>query len=796
MSEDIASVVGRYTPLSRLGDLLVGMCPICGVQDEGEKFNVNQDGTWACYTSGCHEQGNQVADFIRAVNGRPVLYSQPQISERATAVERVTIKPPANADTPRMTLRKLGDPVKHWTHLDATGATLMFTALYSTEQGKEYRYWCWCDGEEPGWACTNWTRYERPLYNLQLLEQKKDAKVLLVDSFEALDLAANLLGGYVVTTWPGNAGGWKLADLKPLTGREVHVWVRGIDATQQIINVLSAPRGLRCRGKAITPKGGDSDFRDAGSWAGTAEELLEWLRANAKPYEAPPEPPEPPQEPFPPIEAYAADPLPNAPSEPVAKPRKRSKPRLAAVDGNTALAPEADAEPAPVALSEDAFAEQFAEDNGDDWRCVNAWDKWFHWDGEAWLEDRTNSRVDSVRQIFRAAQFWPNAGELTSSQRRAIFGRQVPMYAALRLAGTDKRIRAEPEIWDSEPWMLGVPGGVVDLQTGKLMESAREQHVTMRCSVAPERGTPTLWLDMLNRWMGGDEGVIGYLRRYLGYALTGDNREQCMTFFYGQAQSGKGTILRTIAGILGTDQQGSGKFRSYHYEAPISTFMESRSERHSTELAAFYKKRLITSEEPSAGAKWDEGKLKWITGGSQITARFIAQDNFSFTMTGKIIVAANHRPRLSTTDKAIRRRIHVVPFEHPVSDEDRDNLLDAKLREEWPRILHWLIEGCAEWQDVGLGLPERIASSTDEYLEAEDTIGAWLDECTERSADTDGATLYRNYADWCARNGDNAWTRRAWANALMDRGFQSRKGSGGIRMIRALSLKLGASLPA
>jgi len=461
-----------------------------------------------------------------------------------------------------------------------------------------------------------------------------------------------------------------------------------------------------------------------------------------------------------------------------------------------ALAPESDAASEPIPLSENDFAHRFADVHGENWRCVKAWGKWFNWDGEAWAEDRTDSRVEPMRELFTEAQHEVEARTLTPSSKRALLGRKTPIYSALILAGTDKRIRAEPEIWDADPWALGVPGGVVDLQTGKLVESAREQHVTMRCSIAPERGEPVEWLKALRFWQGGDEDVIAFLRRYLGYALCGDSREQCMAFFYGPAQSGKGTILRAISGILGSLHDGTAnKFRSYHYEAPISTFMESRNDRHTTELAAFYKKRLITSEEPGAGAKWDEGKLKWITGGSQITARFISQDNFSFTMTGKIIVAANHRPRLATTDKAIRRRMMVVPFEHPVADEDRDNQLDAKLRAEWPQILHWLIEGCLEWQQCGLGLPERIADCTDQYLELEDTLGAWLDECCERDEDTDGATLYGNYAKWCEKQGDNAWSRRSWTNALLERGFLTRRGTAGVRMIRGLSLKPGANLP-
>lgn len=604
------------------------------------------------------------------------------------------------------------------------------------------------------------------------------APIVVLNSEYAADRATELMGldktgrTYIATTWPGAPGAWKYSNLAPLIKRTCLLVPDSTDdARHDMRCVAERLRELGCKLRWTDTSAMPLEWSVA-DWGGTPEEFMAWLRSKTGDYV----PPQPQKEPA---------------QEPQSQHRKRSKPHLAAVDGTAALQPQPEPESTPIPLTENSFARHFAERHGKNWRCVKAWGKWFLWDGEAWAEDRTDSRVEPMRALFEEAQDWPEARDLTPSSKRAIFGRQVPMYSALRLAGTDASIRAAPEIWDADPWALGVPGGVMDLSTGKMVESAREQHVTMRCAVAPERGVPALWLKTLAQSFGDNQDVIGFLRRYLGYALTGDSREQCMAFFYGPAQSGKGTIMRAVSGILGSTDN---RFRSYHYEAPISTFMEQRGDRHTTELAAFYKKRLITSEEPGAGAKWDEGKLKWITGGSQITARFIAQDNFSFAMTGKIIVAANHRPRLATTDKAIRRRMMVIPFEHPVADEDRDNALDEKLRIEWPQILHWMIEGCIEWQQCGLGLPEVIADSTDKYLEAEDTLGAWLDECCDRDHDTDGATLYKSYADWCDKNGDNAWSRRAWSNALVERGFTTRKGTAGVRMIRGLSLKLGATL--
>jgi putative DNA primase/helicase len=799
---DLPAIARAFTEVKQKGSEYTCRCPFHSPDNNPSCYLYHRDGKWSFKCFSCGEAGDSL-DWIQKLEGVSVTEAAKRISghdwpvlpqrekPKAPIPDRITSKPPADAGSPDMHIRALGEPSRIWPYRDSDGAVLGYVARYDVDGKKEIRCWTWGQRGDasPGWGCGHWNQ-PRPLYGLDRLTERATAAVLIVEGEKACDAGHALLGAhYVSISWPGGSNAWHKADWEPLRGRTVLLWPdnddAGVKAMQKLGELLAAKSGLACACKLVDPNrmpdGWDIADAQADGW--DTAKVIEWAKPRASVW-----PPERqlaavPTEPEDPDEAPEGEFPEEATTE---KPQKRKPPRLQVV-GNTALAPLSDPEPAPIPLSEDAFAAHFADLHGENWRCVKSWGKWFNWDGEAWAEDRTDSRVEPMRQIYREAQYWPQASEVTAAAKRSIFGKQVPIYSALRLAGTDRRIRAEPDIWDADPWVLGVPGGAINLQTGSLVESAREHHITMRCSVAPERAAPKLWLELLKQWTGGDDEVIGFLRRYLGYALTGDSREQCMAFFYGKAQSGKGTILRTVSGILGSD--GAQKFRSYHYEAPISTFMESRSERHSTELAAFYKKRLITSEEPSAGAKWDEGKLKWITGGSQITARFISQDNFSFTMTGKIIVAANHRPRLSTTDKAIRRRIMVIPFEHPVADEKRDNQLDEKIRAEWPRILHWIIEGCQEWQQSGLGLPERIAASTDDYLDSEDTMGAWIGECCDREGEAGGAELYENYSRWCEQQGEHKFSRRGWSNALIERGYRTRKGTAGSRLVVGLKAK-------
>lgn len=742
-------VVGSFTPLTRAGEQWTAPCPF--TQHDGQLEVIGD--RWRC-SCGAHDAGDDALAFLRAI-GEPD-------PEGALANGRIW--------TP--TLLKPTPPVRK--------------------------------------------------YSLASLRQ--DAKVLIVDNLTAAKAAEALLPLYTVYAWPNGGPRW---DLEPLRGRECLLWpsADGIEAMLRLEAVIADPAGLACTGKVVELAGPD----DVAPWDTDGKTLISWAKMRVRPLKAPPNPAQQVASPPSSSEAEAAKPvalpderaatppadagpIPDAPESPQTsaeppplldsdwppetqpRPRKR---RLRVVGGGDMDAPDPDpdADPLPEELSEDAMAEEFAAQHGEDWRCVDAWNKWLHWDGEAWCEDRDHSRVEPMRMLYRRALQTPAAKTLTADGRRKMGG-QAKAYASLRYAGTDRRIRSTPEVWDMDPYMLGVPGGVVDLKAGKLIESAREQHITMRCSVAPARGEPSAWLEMLRYWQGDDQDVIGFIRRYLGYALTGDGREQCMAFFYGPAASGKGTIMRLVSYLLGSvPPPGNTKFRSYHYEAPIATFLESRSDRHTTELAAMHQKRLITSEEPAAGAKWDEAKIKWLTGGSFITARYMRGDNFSFSMTGKIIVAANHRPRLATTDASIKRRMHVIPFEHPVADEDRDNNLDARLRAEAPQILNWLIEACLEWQECGLGLPEKISDSTANYLQAEDVLAQWIDESCDRDGSCESKALYQSYCRWAEEQGEKVWSRRAWANALVERGFQTKRGTAGVRMFVGLTPRVGANLP-
>ena len=153
-------------------------------------------------------------------------------------------------------------------------------------------------------------------------------------------------------------------------------------------------------------------------------------------------------------------------------------------------------------------------------------------------------------------------------------------------------------------------------------------------------------------------------------------------------------------------------------------------------------------------------------------------DFFEFTPQFKLMISGNHKPALRNVDEAIRRRLHLIPFTVTIPPQERDPDLPDKLKAEWPGILQWAIDGCLEWQRVGLRPPEAVRRATDDYMEAEDSLGQWLDEeCDAEPGqphkwEAVGA-LFASWSDYALRAGEKPGTKKAFSEAMQKRHFEA-----------------------
>lgn len=439
----------------------------------------------------------------------------------------------------------------------------------------------------------------------------------------------------------------------------------------------------------------------------------------------------------------------------------------------------------PVAapeFSDEDLALKFSEKHEDELRYTAVFGRWNRWNGQAWHADETMQVYSLARLLCReqAAQCQDKARSNTSKEPKAIASAKT-VANVVSLARADRRHAATKEQWDANPWEFNTSAGIVNLKTSHIRPHDPWSYCTFLSPVSPGDNNCDLWLSFLDRIMSGNQALISFLQRMAGYCLTGLTSEHAVFFLYGTGANGKSVFISTLMALLG----------EYARVAPIEIFMESKNERHPTELAMLSGARLVTATETEEGRRWNESKLKTLTGGDKIVARLMRQDFFEFTPQFKLVIAGNHRPSMRSVDEAIKRRMNLIPFNVTIPPEERDPDLTNKLKAELPGILAWAMAGCAEWQRVGLMAPAEVKAATEEYLTNEDTLSAWIADCCERDAAAfeTVTTLYRSFSRWCERNGEFSGGRKRFSEKLTSRGFEGERKNSGIGF-KGLSVRL------
>jgi putative DNA primase/helicase len=408
------------------------------------------------------------------------------------------------------------------------------------------------------------------------------------------------------------------------------------------------------------------------------------------------------------------------------------------------------------ALTEDGQALMFAAQAAD-FRYVAAWGRWFVWRGGVWRHEKTLAVYDRIRKQVRAATEDAKPGLKTRL-------RSARSIAAIEtLARSDRRLAATTDQWDSDPWLLNTPGGAVDLRTGVMRPHRREDYCTKMTAVAPD-GECCLFMEFLDRIFANDYELIDYLQKVFGYCLTGSTREHALFFGFGTGGNGKGVLLGTLNRVLG----------DYARVAPIESFVATHQIGHPTDLAGLAGARLVSASETEEGRKWAESKIKQLTGGDPVSARFMRQDFFDFLPQFKLFITGNHKPGLRGVDESIRRRFHLIPFAVSIAEIDQDKELPEKLVADYPGILAWAIAGALKWQSEGLKRAAAVRNATAEYLEAEDTLATWIEERCELRSDYKASRtiLFASWKAWAERGSEFVGSAKQFFEKLENRGFQ------------------------
>ena len=442
-------------------------------------------------------------------------------------------------------------------------------------------------------------------------------------------------------------------------------------------------------------------------------------------------------------------------------------------------------------LSDFGNAERLKAHVGNRFAYVHSWGAWLHHDSVRWARDGSGEAIRAALATLRAVA--AEAGKVSDGDQRAeLLKHALDSESSARIAAMvtlgQSLLPIDNEALDRDPDVLNVANGTLDLRTAMLRPHDRGDWITRVCPVAwdPDAKAPR-WEAFLHRAMGGNEHLIAFLQRAIGYSLTGHTNEQVLLLLYGTGANGKSTFLETLRNLLA----------DYAAIADFTTFLKRDGEGARNDLARLVGARFVSAVEAEAGKPLAEALVKQLTGGDTITARFLFREFFDFRPQFKIWLAANHKPHIGGSDHGIWRRIRLIPFTVTIPEAERDPKLTEKLVEELPGILAWAVRGCLAWRERGLGAPDAIRAATNAYRDEMDVFGGFLEENCIRSDGTSisARELFDTYTAWCTTNGERARSQKALANGLRERGFDAAKGAKGLRMWRGLRRRLDSDPP-
>jgi putative DNA primase/helicase len=398
--------------------------------------------------------------------------------------------------------------------------------------------------------------------------------------------------------------------------------------------------------------------------------------------------------------------------------------------------------------------EYFARLYGERVRFDHRRNRWLVWAGHWWRDDET----DQVRQLAKKAareryDGAPAIGDLrqrTDEARFAIASENRGRIDAMLVAAqSESPISDAGDRWDANPMLLGVGNGVLELDTGTLRPGRPDDRITLHTDFvfAPHATCPR-WGRFLDEVFLGDTELIDYIWRAVGYSLTGEVSEQCVFTCHGSGANGKSVFLGVLRALAG----------DYAANAPFSTFELHDRSSIPNDLAALAGRRLVTASETNEGARLNEARIKALSGGDPVTARFLHGEYFTFEPVAKFWLAVNHKPLVSDDSYGFWRRVRLIPFERRFA-EDADPTLPDKLRAELPGILAWAVRGALSWQERGLRPPPAVTGATDTYRSESDPLADFLSSrcLTDERAQVGATEAYRAYKAWAA---DQSLTER------------------------------------
>ena len=419
--------------------------------------------------------------------------------------------------------------------------------------------------------------------------------------------------------------------------------------------------------------------------------------------------------------------------------------------------------------------------------------KWLIWDGTRWKIDNVDKIMGYAKKCIRS--MYGDAGKIDDPVMRKAFLKHAFSSEALKsikamITVAQSEMSVSLHELDEDQWILNCLNGVIDLKTGELMDHDPSRNTTKQAEAEYLYNAKCpIFENFISSIFDGNQNIVKFMQRFLGYCLTGDTREQQFIIAFGDGRNGKGTLLNLMLDLLG----------DYAQTTPTETLYRKKNEGISNDIARLMGARFVLASEAEEGKRFDEPLIKKMTGQDRMAARYLYQETFEFMPAFKLCLMTNYKPIAREDDVALWARIQLVPFTMKFEGTKKDDKLKDKLRtqQEMAGILAWLVRGCLEWQRLGLVPPQEVIQATAEYRSESDKFQNWIDECciVEVGAIAASAELYKSFSIWSQANGEKyVVNSNTFSKHLTLKGFVPFKGNGGARKMRGIGLQAGEEM--
>lgn len=467
---------------------------------------------------------------------------------------------------------------------------------------------------------------------------------------------------------------------------------------------------------------------------------------------------------------------------------------------------------------------------------VKYWERWLIWGGHHWIEDDFEISAQIIEDVcelyLRLAESKQiEADEETDkdlkSKLQSIADTALRRVNQLRdTPGQDKllqmtrRIRDPlvvlPNQIDQQHYVKACPNGVIDLRTGELRPGRPDEYILN--AIVTEYDPELLRKDdpcpETNRFllssMDGDQELVDFIWRLLGYGLITERRDHIFTIMWGEhGRNGKDTLIKLVTHVLGQTLSG---------DAPVEMLLQTQQVRNSSapspDVLTLRGMCIAWINEAEEGQRFALAKLKKLTGGGYITARGL-HDKLQTTwlQTHLPIMTTNELPKAKADDAAFWSRALIIKWplsfvERPEQPYERlaDKDLNEKIGAEAKGVLARMVRGSMEYLRDGLKIPDKVRQWTREQRASWDDVGLFISEwCISEShqANPDNYTLKVSATDlheafciWYARYRDRRYSISAkkFAEALNKKDIAYKRSNGSWRLGIALTPEAQAEL--